>query len=237
MRTVGVVPARWHSRRWPGKALAEVNGRPLVEWAWLTLTRTEGIAEVVVATDDRRISDWARRAGARSVITSPQCRNGTERVAEVARSLSADAYVNVQADQVALEPVHIQRLIAAMQENPWLPMVTLARQPGPHDSLADRDAVFASLREDGTALRFWRGGSAGAVPAEYYRHLGVYAYRDWALTEYGTLPETETERLQSLEQLRGLDAGWSIGVEVVCSDARSYDRAGSVRSARNELTL
>ena len=237
MRTIGVVPARWRSRRWPGKALAEVNGRPLVEWAWLTLTRTEGIDEVVVATDDRRISDWARRVGARSVMTSPQCRNGTERVAEVARSLSADAYVNVQADQVALEPVHIQRLIVAMQENPWMPMATLARHPCPKDSLADRDSVFVSLREDGVASRFWRGGSSGAVPAEYRRHLGVYAYRNWALTEYTALPETDAERSQSLEQLRGLEAGWSIGVEVVCSDARSYDRAGSVRSARNELTL
>lgn len=237
MRTVGVVPARWHSRRWPGKALAEVNGRPLVEWAWLTLTQTEDIAEVVVATDDRRIFDWALRTGARPVMTSPQCRNGTERVAEVAQSLNADAYVNVQADLVALEPEHIQQLIATMREKPRMPMATLARWPGPHDNLTDRDAVFVSLREDGAASRFWRGGGSGAVPAEYYRHLGVYAYRNWALTEYTALPETEAERLQSLEQLRGLDAGWSIGVEVVCSGARSYDRPVPAARARNELSL
>jgi len=245
---VGVVPVRYASRRWPGKALAVVGGRPLVAWAWETLRQVPEVARAVIATDDERIAAWAREAGAPVVMTAASCRNGTERVAEVAEMIPADLYVNVQADQVALEPRAVGRLVRTLAAHPAWPMATLATRDGVAAARRNPDRVFVAIGSDGLARRFERGcpladggassrGGAqegGRVPwdsakaedasASYARHLGVYAYRRDALIAYAAASPSEDELALGLEQCRALALGWPIKVVRVRSRAWSCDR-------------
>jgi 3-deoxy-manno-octulosonate cytidylyltransferase (CMP-KDO synthetase) len=234
---VGVVPARYGSSRWPGKALAEVAGQPLVMWAWQAVSAVWEVDRCIVPTDDGRIARWAVLSGIPFAMTSRECRNGTERIAEVAeqddaRGESADIYLNVQADQVGLEPRVISKLVVEFRTRPEWRMATLGVRRGVAAARSDPDRVLVHVIADGTAAAFWRGGptrseaDAGAV----LRHIGVYAYRREALREYAAAEPSRDELAASLEQLRALALGWKVGVVRVRSRARSYDRAEQARS-------
>ncbi len=221
---VGVVPARWNSRRWPGKALAIVEGRPLVEWAYDSLVRSTKITSAYIATDDARIEEWASAHGIPCLMTSTRRRNGTERVAVVAEHVNADYYVNVQADQVGLEPETIDALVEMSLARPEVPIATVATTIEHEHARGDRDTVFVEIDEYGYATRFARGGTPVLGESTWYRHLGVYAYRRDALIEYAATEPTSNEQRHSLEQLRVLESGRKIGVVTTSSRAKSYDR-------------
>lgn len=221
---VGVVPARWDSRRWPGKALALVNGRPLIEWAYDSLIRAEYIERAFIATDHSRIREWAVTHGIPCIMTSAECRNGTERVSEAARSVPADFYINVQADQVGLEPETIDTLVNTIVTNGEIPMATVATTVECEGDRLDRDTVFVATDEFDVATAFVRGGDSILGVGEWLRHVGIYAYRYHALRKYTAMEPTSGERSNSLEQLRSLEAGWKIGVVRTASRALSYDR-------------
>ncbi len=221
---LGVVPVRYDSSRWPGKALAEVRGRPLIWWAWDALRRAASVSDVILATDDARIAEAAERFGATVCTTSGGCRNGTERVAEVSRAHCADVYVNVQADQVALDPAAVDELVANMVRNPAWEYGTLARSVGVDDDRLDRDAVYVTLRADGTAGEFRRGGTGVALDGSALRHIGAYAYKPDSLRAYAEAPQSPGELAHSLEQLRMQAMGRSIGVVAVQTDVESFDR-------------
>jgi 3-deoxy-manno-octulosonate cytidylyltransferase (CMP-KDO synthetase) len=239
-RVIGVVPARYDSRRWPGKALASVNGRPLAAWGWMSLQTTPGVEQVYVATDDDRIAEWARSVGAEVAMTSSTCRNGTERVAEVAEDYKADIYINVQADQTGLEPGAISKLIAYMVAHPGTPMATLGRSLHSIHELDSSDNVFVRADESGIAMSFRRGGDS--IPADdWQRHIGVYGYRANALAQYVSTPPSADEVVHSLEQLRAFDLHWEIGLVQVQSNVMSHDRPpdpgrGSKSESRNIIS-
>lgn len=235
---VGVVPARYESRRWPGKVLAVVEGRPLVAWAWDSLVHVPEISRAVVATDDERIARWAEQAHAPYVMTSPECRNGTERVAEVAerddeRGQSAALYVNVQADQVGLESRFLSRLVRRLRSHAHWQMATLGTLRGAAEARTNPDRVLVHVLADGAAAAFWRGGPtrSDADVGVVLRHLGVYAYRREALRRYAEAAPTAEELFEHLEQLRALALGWKVGVVRARSRARSYDRPGDCDTA------
>jgi CMP-2-keto-3-deoxyoctulosonic acid synthetase len=239
-RVIGVVPARYNSRRWPGKALAPVNGRPLATWAWMSLLNTPGVERVFVATDDDQITKWALSVGAEVAMTSSTCRNGTERVAEVARDHKADIYINVQADQTGLEPRAISKLIAYIAAHPGIPMATLGRSLHSVQELDGSDNVFVHADESGIANSFRRGGDL--TPADdWQRHIGVYGYRADALAQYASTPPSTEEVVHSLEQLRAFDLHWKIGLVHVESNVMSHDRPpdpdkGSESGTRNIIS-
>jgi len=226
-QVVGVVPARFASRRWPGKVLAEVNGRPLVAWAWEALSRVPEISRAAVATDDERIARWAEKAGIPFLMTAPECRNGTERIAEVAEQWPADLYVNVQADQVGLEPRIVGRLVRELRTHPEWQMATLATRVGLATAWNDPDRVLVASEREGLATRFWRGHPGECPRRGVWRHLGLYAYRREPLRAYVAADPSSEEVSQHLEQLRALALGWRIGLVRVRSWARSCDRPGA----------
>jgi len=226
---VGVVPARYNSRRWPGKVLAQVKGRPLLAWAWESLVGAPEVTRAVVAIDDERIARWCESAGAPFVMTSPTCRNGTERVAEVAEQYSADLYVNVQADQVGVEPRIISRLIGELRAHPEWPMATLGTRAGVAESQRSPDQVLVLSGPDGAARWFRRGSATAPHDAAAVRHIGVYGYRREALAAYRQAEPSPEELSEHLEQLRALALGWKVGVVRVRSRARSYDRPEDAR--------
>ena len=221
---VGVVPVRWNSRRWPGKALAVVEGRPLIEWAYDSLVKSTSIASAYVATDDTRIAEWASAHDIPCLMTSTRCRNGTERIAEVAQHLNADYYVNVQADQVGLEPETVDALVEMILARPEVRVATVASTIEREHARGDSDTVFVEIDEFGFAKRFARGGNPVIGEATWLRHLGVYGYQCDVLAEYAATGPTPGEQQCSLEQLRVLESGRRIGVVTTASRVRSYDR-------------
>src|SRR5277367_5486770 len=128
MKSIIVIPARYGSTRFPGKSLARLQGRPMIQWVWEAASRSRLCEQVLIATDDDRIADVAAKFGADVVMTKKSHRSGTDRMAEVADKVPAQLYVNVQGDAPLLSPTAVDDLIRAMFENPRVPIGTLAHQ-------------------------------------------------------------------------------------------------------------
>ena len=215
-RVLVVIPARYGSTRFEGKALADLAGRPLVV---RTLERALGMREaheVLVATDDERIADACRAFGAEVAMTAATHPTGTDRIAEAAAGLDADLVVNVQGDEPLIEGFVIDAAVAALEEDPEAAMATIAHAAEPA-GLDDPNRVKLVLDHRGRALYF----SRSRIPyprqpgARTLQHVGIYAYRRAFLLEFVRLPQTELECSEQLEQLRALEHGHAIRVAVI----------------------
>lgn len=238
---LGVIPARYASTRFPGKALAPLKNRTLIEQVWLRASRAASIDRLIVATDDQRILDAAAKFGAEALMTGTEHPSGTDRVAEVVRSLdeSYGVVVNIQGDEPLVTPTSLDRLVAAFRVDPPPEMATLAEPIASADELFDPNVVKLVSRSDGRALYFsrspipfHRGGEASLSidfrPAlrgrqeglgGYRKHQGIYAYRRETLLALTRMKTSTLELDEGLEQLRALQAGFSI--QVVDSDFHS----------------
>ena len=226
-RVVAVIPARWASTRFPGKPLALLGGEPMITHVIRRARSSRSVDEVLVATDDDRIAQAARRAGAEVVITG-ECASGTDRVAEAVRGRSGIALVvNLQGDEPLLSGANVDVLVAGMLERPEVSIGTLCR-PLPAERSNDPNAVKVVRRVDGRALYF----SRSPVPhprepraaAQLWRlHLGIYAFRPEALELFVSLGPSPLERAESLEQLRALEHGLEILVLDAPEDAFGVD--------------
>lgn len=215
MRAVAVIPARYASTRLPGKPLLDICGKPLIRRVWEVVSRARGLDAVVVATDDARIADAVRAFGGKVCMTSPDCRSGSDRVREVAASLAADVYVNVQGDELLLEPSAIETLLAVFTRDESVQVATLCSRTNeeqarsPHQVKVVRDQAGNALYFSRAPLPFVRDAAESAV---FLRHIGIYAYRADALRGFASLPPSPLEQAEKLEQLRFLQAGIPIRV-------------------------
>jgi 3-deoxy-manno-octulosonate cytidylyltransferase (CMP-KDO synthetase) len=211
---LGVIPARYGASRFPGKPLAPLWGRPLLQHVWERASRVPGIDALVIATDDTRIADAARGFGAAVEMTSPDCASGTDRVAEVAvRRAGAGIVVNLQGDEPELDARGVGDLIAGMRAAPDVRMATLAHPESGEAFLAAPDIVKVWVDGDGFALYFSRSGrSERRATTPPMRHIGVYGFRRDFLLEFASWPEGEREREERLEQWRALERGVRIRV-------------------------
>ncbi|MDW7711142.1 MAG: 3-deoxy-manno-octulosonate cytidylyltransferase [Deferrisomatales bacterium] len=250
MRAVAVIPARYASTRFPGKPLALLLGRPMIAWVVEAALAAEGLDGVWVATDSEPIARAAEEAGARVVMTSPACASGTDRVAEAARTVRGDVYVNVQGDEPLVDPADIERLAGIFGEEPDTRMATLVRPADRAGDLTDPNVVKVVCDAAGTALYFSRSpipyyrdawgaagtpGPAPARPVEPLRHLGLYAFRRDALLAFSALPPGRLEEAERLEQLRALEAGWRIRVLPARGDSLGVDRPEDLPLAERAL--
>ncbi len=211
MRAVGVIPARYRASRFPGKPLAMIAGAPMIQRVWQGARGAKSLDRLIVATDDARIADVCRGFGAEVALTRADHPSGTDRIAEVAGQLDCDAVVNVQGDEPLIEGFVIDAVVAALAEDPDLPIATLvhAAEPG---ALADPNRVKVVLDRRGRALYFSR--SAIPYPREgeprCLQHVGIYAYRREFLLRFPALAPTPAERAEGLEQLRALEHGFAV---------------------------
>ena len=216
MRAVGVIPARFAATRFPGKPLAPIAGKPLVQRVWEGTRTAKRLAQVLIATDDERIAAACRAFGAEAVLTAAHHPTGTDRIAEAAAGLDADVVVNVQGDEPLIEGHVIDAAVGALEEDPGAAMSTVAHPAEPED-LDDPNRVKLVLDRRGRALYF----SRSRIPYERepgaprLQHVGLYAYRRPFLLEFVRLPRTPLERSEALEQLRALEHGHAIRVAVV----------------------
>ena len=221
-----VIPARYASTRLPGKALLPMAGKPMIQWVHERAARS-GAAEVIVATDDARISSAAQSFGATVALTAATHPSGTDRIAEVARArkwADADIVVNVQGDEPLIPPALIDQVAGLLQGNPGAHMATLAAPLTHVDQLMDPNVVKVVMDSTGRALYFsrapipWNRDSAPSGFASQTnfagarRHIGIYAYRVGALLRLAALAPTPLENAEKLEQLRALENGFEIRV-------------------------
>jgi 3-deoxy-manno-octulosonate cytidylyltransferase (CMP-KDO synthetase) len=214
MRVIGVIPARFESSRFPGKPLADILGRPMVQHVYERARRATNLDAVLVATDDERIRSAVTGFGGAVVMTSPDHRSGTDRVAEAATALEADVVVNIQGDEPMLDPLMLEEVVAPFREGAAAGLVTLKKEVFHDSEFADPGVVKVVTDSLGMALYF----SRSLIPYPRHRasgfrvfeHLGVYAYTRACLLRLAALPVSPLEEVESLEQLRALENGMPI---------------------------
>jgi 3-deoxy-manno-octulosonate cytidylyltransferase (CMP-KDO synthetase) len=218
VRTVGVIPARWESTRFPGKILAPICGKPLIQWVIENVRKATALSEVIVATDDARIADAATASGVRAVMTRADHPSGTDRVAEAVADVEADVIINIQGDEPLIDPELVDRLAGLMVASDW-DMGTAVTQIHDAGDLESLGVVKVVRRSDGSALYFSRSiiphirdhDHVPAVPL-HWRHIGIYGYRREFLKRLVATPPCALEEAEKLEQLRALYIGGRIGI-------------------------
>lgn len=215
MNIVGVIPARWASSRLPGKPLADLCGKPVIQYVCEQAKKARSLSRVIVATDDERILNAVRAFGGEAAMTSPNHPNGTSRVAEVVENVECDYVINIQGD----EPMIDSRIIDQLSDvlvNSDVPMATLSVPFASDEEARDPNNVKVVTDLNGRALYFSRSVIPYARNGSptVFKHIGIYGYRRDFLPVYLSLPETPLSEAESLEQLRVLEHGYSIAVAV-----------------------
>lgn len=212
MRCLIVIPARMASTRFPGKPLAPLAGKPMVQWVWESACQVREADAVVIATPDQEIMDAARGFGADAELTRADHPSGTDRLAEVAQRRPAEAYVNVQGDEPMVGPDTISVCARALLDDPSVQVASLWAPAEPHE-VEDPSVVKVVLADGGDALYFSRYAipyPRSARQAPVRKHLGLYAFRNHALQWFASSRPGALEQTESLEQLRFLEGGWRI---------------------------
>ena len=225
-KAIVVIPARWDSSRFPGKPLARIRDKPMVVWVMEQARKARSVAEVLVATDDRRIYDAVESFGGRAVMTSPDHLSGTDRVAEVAEKQICDIVVNVQGDEPLVPAEDIDLIVRALAEEPETQVSTLMIPIRDADEMWDPNIAKVVVDNRGHALYFsrapipydrdaWPQGIQAVSSREVpygFKHIGLYAYRKSFLLEFSRLQPSPGEKIEKLEQLRVLENGFCIRV-------------------------
>lgn len=243
MKVIGVIPARYQSSRFPGKPLAKIAGKPLLQWVIEGSRQSKALSEVHVATDDTRIQKLAEDLGASCLMTSPEISTGTDRVWEAAKHIDYDVVVNIQGDEPLLTGELIDTLVRPFTENPSadIDIVTLAREMRSDDLNSPQTAKIV-LNDREEALYFSRH------PIPYSRndaeqlswkgslkHIGLYAYRKKILEKFCHHGPVEIEVAEGLEQLRALYLGARIRVVKVDHESWGVDSPGDIQKIEGLL--
>jgi 3-deoxy-manno-octulosonate cytidylyltransferase (CMP-KDO synthetase) len=224
-----VIPARFGSKRLPGKPLVSLAGKPMIQRVYERAKMAARAQRVIVATDDERIAQAVETFGGVARMTRPDHRTGTERVAEVAAHEKGDVFVNVQGDEPLLDPAAVDTAIDALLEEPAAAIATVATLIKTSADIMDPNIVKTVVDFDNNGLYFsrapipWVRDTASKIQVRHLKHLGLYVFQREALLEYPTLPEGELERIEQLEQLRWMENGVKIRVAEVEHDAVSVD--------------
>ena len=236
LSAVAIIPARYHSTRLPGKALADIGGRPMIEHVYRRAEAARSVSAVIVATDDERIVRAVASFGGVARMTSGAHQSGTDRLAEVAAGLSCDVVVNVQGDEPLLAPEMIDEAVTPFAGDPALMMSTLRRRIDDASDIRNPNVTKVVTDRDGYALYFSRAPipfvREGCPPAPAWRHVGLYAYRRECLLRLASLPPAALERSEALEQLRALDYGIRIKVMETAHDSIGVDTPEDLERVR-----
>lgn len=231
-----MIPARWGSTRFPGKPLALIHGKPLLQWVIEGSRRSRMLKEILVATDDERIAHLAQSCGARAVMTDSDLPTGTDRVWQAVRETSADVVVNIQGDEPLIEGALLDRLVAPFEADATLEMATLGRALD-LEALQSPNTAKIVLNHRDEALYFSRfaipysrvSATEESIIEGALKHIGIYAYRRSFLKLFCEQRPTILEQMESLEQLRALHLGARIRVVRVEHDSWGVDTPADVQ--------
>jgi 3-deoxy-manno-octulosonate cytidylyltransferase (CMP-KDO synthetase) len=230
---IAVIPARHASTRFPGKPLALIHGKPLLQWVWEGANTARKIDRVIVATDDDRISVAAERFGAEVIKTRHDHPSGTDRIAEATSGMEAGWILNIQGDEPLIEGPLLDEWIEGFQ--PPFGMTTVATPLSEPSDLQKPDIVKVSFDQQGRALGFQRQVPLGQDKDWKYQHVGLYAYTPETLRKFVSLPPSPGEQRDRLEQLRALENGIAIQVLPLTFLFVGVDTPGDVPRAERAL--
>jgi 3-deoxy-manno-octulosonate cytidylyltransferase (CMP-KDO synthetase) len=239
-KTVGIIPARWASSRFPGKPLHLIAGRPLLQHVWEQCRRARALDSVIIATDDMRIAEAAFVWGAEVSLTRPDHASGTDRIAEVAKKLRGVSHIiNIQGDEPLVESALLNRLARKMQRQPQIEMITAVHLFSDPADARSPHQVKAVLDRKGRALYFSRHAIPyprdPSIPIQYFRHQGVYGYRRDFLLRFVRWQPSPLEKAEALEQLRALENGVNIHVVVTQSGSPGVDTPEDAAAIERQL--
>ncbi len=256
-KVIAVIPARWDSTRFPGKPLAKINDKPMIQWVVERVLIAKFVTEVIVATDDKRIYSAVEEFGGHAVMTAKAHASGSDRIAEVASALSCDIVVNVQGDEPLISPDDVDLVVSSLINDPSVKVSTLKTRILRPEDLLDPNVVKVVTDMNGFALYFSRApipfARDGAAPAflggsgrqaqesqtSMFKHIGVYAFTRPFLLEFSGWEKSGLEETEKLEQLRILERGVAIKVEETAMDSVGVDcpedvaKVEAVFNARN----
>lgn len=226
MQILGIIPARYASTRFPGKPLAMIGGKPMIEHVWRGVSNTGAVDRVIVATDDQRIADTVKAFGGEAMMTSTTHRSGTDRCGEVMERLGKEAaryevVINIQGDEPRVAARQLLAVAQCFADDPSTEVATLCKRIERSDELLSPNVVKVVRNLAGDAIYFSRQPLPhlrGVEPAEwllrqdYYKHIGIYAFRRDVLQRVVQMAQTPLELSESLEQLRWLENGLRISV-------------------------
>jgi len=242
MNVVGVIPARWGSTRFAGKPLALIAGKPLLQWVIEGVGHSRKLTKLIVATDDQRIADLARRLQVDVAMTSPDCATGTDRVWQACRDLSCDVVVNIQGDEPLIRGEIIDALVTPFEQDQQLEMATLGR-PLSFEALHSTTTAKVVLNHRNEALYFSRypipysrvEAQSGQKLEAALQHIGVYAFKKAFLQDFCRQAPVAIELSESLEQLRALYLGARIRVVPVEHESWGVDTPEDVKKIEKIL--
>jgi 3-deoxy-manno-octulosonate cytidylyltransferase (CMP-KDO synthetase) len=238
---VGFIPARAESSRFPGKPLADINGRPMIMRVYDRAKVSPQLEDLFVATDSAEILESVQKHGGKAILTSMEHRSGTDRIAEAADKVGLcgnDIAVNIQGDQPLFHPGMIKEVVRPLLEDPNIPMSTLMYRIIREEEIHHPNAVKTVVDSEGFALYFTRATAPyfrqGAGEPIYYKHHGIYSYRADFLKLFSSLPTGHLERAEGLEQLRALEFGFRIKVIITDKDSIEVDTPEDLERVRRE---
>ena len=241
MKVVGIIPARYASTRFEGKALADLCGKPMIQHVYERSKQASSLDDVIVATDDERIFNTVKDFGGKVMMTSPTHPSGTDRIAEVARSLDMEVVVNIQGDEPLIQPAMIDEVVTPFMTDSSIVVSTLKRRIDSEVEYRNPNVVKVVTDDNGFALYFSRSPlpcvkSGEWIPAlRAYLHVGLYAYRKQFLLKYIQMPQSFLEQTEGLEQLRILENGYRIKVVETNYVSIGVDTIEDLHIARNIL--
>jgi 3-deoxy-manno-octulosonate cytidylyltransferase (CMP-KDO synthetase) len=250
MSAVIVIPARYDSTRFPGKPLAPLRGKPVIQHVYENSKGASSVDDVIVATDSETIFERVLSFGGKAVMTSRDHASGTDRIAEVAASLRCDTIVNVQADEPLIGPQMIEDAISLLADE-RADIGTLVKAIQKPEEVMDPNAVKAVFGRDGFALYFsrapipyhrdeWKDLSVFSVqrfPFTVFKHIGIYAYRRDVLLTLAGMKTSRNEEIEKLEQLRALENGFRIKVKETLSETIGVDTPQDLERVERWLSL
>ena len=235
MKIIGVIPARYQSSRFPGKPLADIHGKPMIWWVYQQAKKA--IDEALVATDDERIRVVCNELAIPVVMTSNRHPTGTDRVAEIAETIAADVYVNVQGDEPLIEPDALRQLIGAF-DAPAIDCVTLKNKITESSEISNPNTVKIVTNQNDDALYCSRSiipSNLKSYRGTIYRHVGIYAYRRDALLQFIQTPQSELELSEGVELLRAIENGCKVKVKSTMFSSVGVDTPTDLEKVRESL--
>jgi 3-deoxy-manno-octulosonate cytidylyltransferase (CMP-KDO synthetase) len=236
---IGVIPARYGSTRLPAKALADINGKPMIQHVYERCLKAKLLDEVLVATDDKRIYEAVMGFGGNVVMTSLKHKSGTDRIGEAIRNIKCDIVVNIQGDEPMISPANINKAITPLRKDRSIMVSTLCIRLTSHSEIINPSIVKVVKDVNGNALYFSRCPIPferdGTKQTVYYKHIGLYVYRKEYLSRLVQLKPSKLELAEKLEQLRILESGEKIKVVETNIDSHSVDTPADLTKIRSLL--
>ncbi len=240
MKLTAIIPSRYGSSRFPGKPLALISGKPMIQWVYENVKKVSSISDVYVATDDQRIFDTVVDFGGKALMTSVEHTCGTDRLAECADILKLgdeDIVLNIQGDEPLIKPEMILDLISTFDDESVY-MGTLKKKIEEENEIINPNVVKVITDVNNDAIYF----SRYTIPYErdgvrriHYKHVGTYGYKVWFLKKYSNMPKTELEISESLEQLRVIENGFKIRVKETQWQTIGVDTPEQIQLVENFL--